>query len=842
MATDGKAFGIAIAIDFVICLCILLAFNFIRKLFEKYYAPKSFAEGNTLKHVKLSFFGWIGPTWSYSHEEVVKAAGMDAAMYLRVLRFGIELFALITFWCCAVVLPVNLALGTFVDESTQAGSSSSYTFTNLDKTSISNIQPSSKALWTHAVSAYVVTFIVFYLLWKYNKEAVMMRIDYLNTLKKGAESHTVLVNDIPGIYKGAEKIAALARGAAKKGTAKMSKRTRQDRRTDDSAADPSDFPAGGDSDLEVGERLPVKGMVNEEEPLLPAFDATVKAERMLNAGFSEHDMVEQEFKEQFPNEVAEVAMVVDQSALDKLVSAYDRAKAKLENVLDGYQYKLAHDKKIKKRQTVRVIGARYGKWGLDNYGKTPKKVDALKFYPARLRALLPQIKEAQAKASEQALPSAFVTFKDRHTQVVASTSMIHHDRRYWSTEAAPAPKDTIYANLGMRGYQRQLRFFISWAIFFTIASFYLIPVAAIQAVLEIERLSKIVPFKQLVSVSFVRSILTAVLPGLALTIFMALLPIILSAVNRKVEKMPSETAVDFGVVRKFFAFQVITTFLGSLLAGSFFTQFSQYFDNLSGLVNTMGSAAPQTATFFMTFILVQAFITQPISLLRIVGLVLYWLRLKFATTDRQKQRVWQDQETKYGTLVAGNTIALLLGLVFCIIQPLITPITLIYFLVTSLIWKYQMVYVYVPTRQSGGKLWAQVFQHVITALVIFQIIMIGLLGIKKSGAAGICVVLPILTVIFTIVNRKLFIQPQVILSMRGAADSDKRDASMANQGEHEDFESYTSPAFKDHTDEVEALLGETASVDRKLKALGLGNKQGRDPAGSIESRAWWLVP
>ena len=68
---------------------------------------------------------------------------------------------------------------------------------------------------------------------------------------------------------------------------------------------------------------------------------------------------------------------------------------------------------------VRVIGARYGKWGLDNYGKTPKKVDALEFYPARLRALLPQIKEAQAQAGEQALPSAFVTFKDRHTQVVA---------------------------------------------------------------------------------------------------------------------------------------------------------------------------------------------------------------------------------------------------------------------------------------------------------------------------------------------------------------------------------------------------------------------------------------
>lgn len=52
------------------------------------------------------------------------------------------------------------------------------------------------------------------------------------------------------------------------------------------------------------------------------------------------------------------------------------------------------------------------------------------------------------------------------------------------------------------------------------------------------------------------SLITAVLPGIVLTIFLALLPALLSLLNKKVQKMVSETDVEFGVVRKYFAFQV----------------------------------------------------------------------------------------------------------------------------------------------------------------------------------------------------------------------------------------------------------------------------------------------
>ena len=53
--------------------------------------------------------------------------------------------------------------------------------------------------------------------------------------------------------------------------------------------------------------------------------------------------------------------------------------------------------------------------------------------------------------------------------------------------------------------------------------------------------------------------------------------------------------------------------------------------------------------------------------------------------------------------VPDHTMAILLGLGFCVVAPLIAPIALLYFLICTLIGKYQMVYVFTPSFQSGGR-------------------------------------------------------------------------------------------------------------------------------------------
>ena len=57
---------------------------------------------------------------------------------------------------------------------------------------------------------------------------------------------------------------------------------------------------------------------------------------------------------------------------------------------------------------VRVTGAQYGKWGKQKYGLKPQKLDALDFYPDRLRELWRAMQEEQVSPalSSQPLPCA----------------------------------------------------------------------------------------------------------------------------------------------------------------------------------------------------------------------------------------------------------------------------------------------------------------------------------------------------------------------------------------------------------------------------------------------------
>ena len=85
------------------------------------------------------------------------------------------------------------------------------------------------------------------------------------------------------------------------------------------------------------------------------------------------------------------------------------------------------------------------------------------------------------------------------------------------------------------------------------------------------------------------------------------------------------------------------------------------------------------------------------------------------------------------------------------------------------------------TPVSVVQLWMQIFQHIIAAMLFFQIIMIALFGIKKApGPAALTAPLPFITVAFLLYNLKLFSRPQVIISNRTAADIDQRQSQVTN--------------------------------------------------------------
>lgn len=64
-----------------------------------------------------------------------------------------------------------------------------------------------------------------------------------------------------------------------------------------------------------------------------------------------------------------------------------------------------------------------------------------------------------------------------------------------------------------RTWERKIRFALVWTAFIFMTLFFMVPVGAVQSLLEVNRLEKIPFFSTLVSYPFLRSIITAILPG-----------------------------------------------------------------------------------------------------------------------------------------------------------------------------------------------------------------------------------------------------------------------------------------------------------------------------------------
>ena len=65
--------------------------------------------------------------------------------------------------------------------------------------------------------------------------------------------------------------------------------------------------------------------------------------------------------------------------------------------------------------------------------------------------------------------------------------------------------------------------------------------------------------------------------------------------------------------------QFLTVFLTSLIAGTVVSQLQQVINDPRSIVTSLGAAAPQTATFFMLYLLLTGLIAKPFQFLRIPG-------------------------------------------------------------------------------------------------------------------------------------------------------------------------------------------------------------------------------
>ena len=248
-----------------------------------------------------------------------------------------------------------------------------------------------------------------------------------------------------------------------------------------------------------------------------------------------------------------------------------------------------------------------------------------------------------------------------------------------------------------------------------------------------------------------------------------------------------------------------------------FDTLKDWVEDPQGAVRSLARSTAGVSTFFLNYIAIKALFAQAFKCLRIVPFIVFAIRSKLAATERSKARVWSEQYMIYGVEIPQLTVVLLLGLVFCAINPLVPAVALIYFVTTLFFQKYRVMYVARPRYQDGGAMWAQVFRQVMTALYLFQLVMLGLLGIKRSPAAVSIPVLAVLTMVGHKWVSSIFTTPLSTMSLRAAVDCDAADAAAGGEAPTaEATRMYVSPGMAFDGKDLDALKAEAATVDAVL--------------------------
>lgn len=147
-----------------------MLFSFVRPYNTVVYAPK--LKHSDEKHapppIGKGIFAWMKPLWSTTEKDVIATAGLDAAVFLRFTRMCRNIFLVLAFFGCAILIPVNY--------TQNSGTAAQKWFKR-----ITPLEVWGAAEWVQVVMAYLVNSTICGFLWWNYRKILQLRRTYFET-------------------------------------------------------------------------------------------------------------------------------------------------------------------------------------------------------------------------------------------------------------------------------------------------------------------------------------------------------------------------------------------------------------------------------------------------------------------------------------------------------------------------------------------------------------------------------------------------------------------------------------------------------------------------------------
>lgn len=356
-------------------------------------------------------------------------------------------------------------------------------------------------------------------------------------------------------------------------------------------------------------------------------------------------------------------------------------------------------------------------------------VDAIEYYAEEEARLRNQVDQERESALKKPLGIAFITlisveaarkiyddhkpsYKCSNNPPTSSVSC-HLEPHNWHVRFAPSPKDIYWENLSVSSNYWYIKavlvnFFLFLVLFFLTTP--AIVVNFLDTMTVENELEKMSP------------VLSEFLPTLLLWTVAALLPVLVSYSDQWLSHW-TRSEQNHSVMRKtffFLLFMVLILPSLGLTSAQAFVDWTFHARNETYRWECL--FLPDKGAFFVNYVITSAFIGTALELIRFPELFVYTVKLCLArsqaeTASVRKTILW---EFPFGVQYAWMLLIFAMTTMYSLSCPLITPFGLLYMVLKHLVDRYNIYFVYGPSKISS-RIHASAISIVIISITLQQL-------------------------------------------------------------------------------------------------------------------------
>ncbi|CAN8102953.1 unnamed protein product [Discula destructiva] len=683
-----------------VTVAVIILFSFFRPYHTVVYAPK-------LKHADESRappplgkgpFAWVMPLWKTKEKDLIRLAGMDAAVFMRFLDMCRNMFLIMAVAGCAILVPINY---------TQSINSDGVSW--VLKLTPQNVWNNGQ--WGTVILAWIINITVLGMLWWNYRQVLRLRREYFDSPEYQSSLHarTLMLYDIPKKMCSDEGIARII----------------------DTVAPSSSF--------------------------------------------------------------SRTAIGRDVKELPVLVKEHNKVVRQLEKVLARY---------LKDPHTIPAAKPTCLPSKKDrSYATYPRgqKLDAIEYLTQRIKQLEFEIKDVRTSVDRRnPKPFGFASYSD-----ISEAHAIAYTGRKTKPEGAtlnlaPRPSDIIWDNMSLNKATRvRQRIVINlWVALLTLL--WIAPNAMIAVFLvNLDNLGSLwhdfdVSLKS-------QTTLWSIIQGIASPAIMSAVYVLLPIIFRRLSIRSGDktkSGRERHVIAKLFSFFVFNNLVVFSLFSGLWTFIANVMLEANSGTNAWDAIVKEKfgasimlalctiSPYWITYLL-QRQLSSVADLAQVWQLIWsFCMRKMGSPTPREVIELTAPQPFDYASHYNYCLFYSTVALCYATIQPLVLPSVALFFVIDCVLKKYLLMYVFITKNESGGMSWRVLFNRMIFALFLSNLIVFLVVFERGWGTfeqVYAIVPLPIMVVGFKIYCARAFDTKIRYYSTRFVPNSPEADVGIAQK-------------------------------------------------------------